>query len=172
MNWEEIETEDRPVTFVECAILARYGAEVKKGEHWVWQFPNFDTAHDCFKRLKPGKYEFKGTELRLKEPPMAEVWTVQLANARQVAMVHSKVFRAFPTVEKLEDKDPDSFFHWVNWTEMEKQVMIRAYLSIQEYRKGKPHEDRVQAPYLIQGPELLKDERRPFLLIVSWQKVL
>lgn len=170
MRWEEIETEDHPVTFVECAIIARYGGTVPKDELWAWTFPTFDAAHDCMKRLKPDKYVFKGIQIRLKDEPVNAVWTVELANARSVAMIHSKVFRNFPTVEKLQDTDPDSYFYWIKWAEIEKEALIRACIGIQKYREQKPNEKSVHAPYLIQGPQFLKDVNRPFLLIVSWQE--
>lgn len=171
MNWEEIETEERPVTFLECAILTRFGGVVPKGEWWCWDFENPDTACECLDRLKPGKYELKGLRISLKEPPMANVWTVQLCLAQQSGMVHSQVFRAFPTPEKLTVLDESNLFSKVLWNpDFEQKYLIQAYLGIQKYREDRPNERSVHCPFVIPS-EFLKPGTPPLLCIISQQEV-
>ena len=172
MNWEEIETEERPVTFLECAIVARFGGVVPKGELWCWDFASFDIATDCHTSLDSKKFEQRGLRISLREEPMPAVWTIQLCDSTRVGMVFSLVFRAFPSLEKMKVPHPDNLFSRLELTsEFEKRFLTPAFMNIQKYREARPDQKSVHCPIMIQTP-FVKPGTPALLCIISYQEVL
>lgn len=171
-NWEEIATAEHPVTFVEFAIIARFGGVVTKEDSWAWTFGHWEEAQDCFGRLPAEKYTYSGIRIELKEKPLPpRVWVVQLSQAQKPSVVHSRTFREYPTPEKLDEPvDENCMFHLVLWEQVEKLYLIKVYLIIQEQMRKDPKARDYFVPFVLE-PELVLPGYPRLLCTVSTQEI-
>lgn len=149
--------------------MARFGA---KAEGWTWTFEDWESAHDCYRRLDSKKFTYSGIRIELKEKPLPpRIWVVQLSQAQKPGMTHSRVFKEYPTPAKLDEpKDENNMFHLVLWENAEKRYLIPIYLIIQEQMRKDPGARDYFVPFVL-DPEFVLPGYPRLLCTVSTQEI-